>query len=241
MEGELSYLYRDSELVVVNKPAGMIVHPHRRQRSSGFTLMKQVRDDLEQYVYPVHRLDRPVSGCTVFALTKKAARSLKENWHNNETVKEYLAFCFGQPPIEGVWEDSLKNHRGGDHDHYQLAKTKFRCLYKFPAMADVPPLSLMKIQIRSGRKHQIRRHFAHHHFPLVGDLTYGVERWNQTLRDRFQLKGLMLHAFQLSFVHPSNLEMVNTRAELPAYFREVLQVLLKDMRKVLEIIENQKH
>ena len=213
---DLQLLYRDQDIVGVNKPPGLLVHPPRSKRRPRHTLMQMVRDEVGQYVYPVHRLDKPVSGATVFGLSKKAARVLKENWHNDETVKEYVALCFGSPPLEGEWRSPLTKD-GTSKSVEQKAITKFRVLHYFENMA------LVKVTLLTGRKHQIRRHFSTNSFPLVGDTDYGKERWNAEFREKYGEKGLFLHARNLTFVHPFELKKVHLHAPLPTGFDRALE------------------
>jgi len=201
---DLTILFRDDELVAVDKPAGLLVH--RTKESSDRTfLLQRLRDQLGQHVYPIHRLDRPASGVILFGLSPAAARHCKEQW--DDARKEYLAFVRGETPRRFASDRELTSDRGVK----QEAHTEFATL------CSVHGFSLVRARLRTGRRHQIRRHLAHLGHQIVGDTQHGKGGINRWLRAEFGLPRLFLHARRLA------LGAIDVRAPLPEDLRSFLR------------------
>ncbi|UTF50143.1 pseudouridine synthase [Desulfomicrobium sp. ZS1] len=201
---EIPVLYRDEHLVAVHKPAGLLVHRNAHAGREPF-LLQILRDQLGQRLYPVHRLDRPTSGLMIMALSPQAAHALALQFANQEVGKTYLAVTRGFAPPQGLIVDPLKSESGS----LQEAQTEFTRL----ATAEIPhPVgpnptarySLVRACPRTGRTHQIRRHFAHIRHPLIGDVLRGDGRQNRFFRDHFGLHRLLLASVELTFHHPED-------------------------------------
>lgn len=205
--------YRDDELIVVEKPSGMLVHPYKSRSAQRKNLMKVVRDQIGQYVYPVHRLDRPVSGPVIFGLNGKVVRSIKERWHHDETIKEYVTLCLGHITDSGKFDFSLKGPRGDRQD----ALTEYWPLENFNQ-----DFTLLKVRIHTGRKHQIRRHFCRTRYNIVGDTTYGKGVENNYFKDELGLERIFLHCSRLQLVHPIKNEKISVKSPLPKNLKDVL-------------------
>ncbi|WP_028576902.1 pseudouridine synthase [Desulfomicrobium escambiense] len=201
---EIEILYRDDDLVAVHKPAGLLVHRNAHAGREPF-LLQTLRDMLGTRLYPVHRLDRPTSGLMIMALSPGAAAILARQFAAQEVRKAYLAVVRGFTDEEGVIEWPLKSESGAE----VLARTEFTRL----GIAELPhPVgphptarySLVRVEPRTGRTHQIRRHFAHIRHPLVGDVLRGDGRQNRFFREQFGVYRLLLASVELSFRHPSD-------------------------------------
>ena len=210
---EVHVYYHDEDLIVVEKPSGMLVHPYKSRSGQRKNLMKVVRDQIGQYVYPVHRLDRPVSGPVIFGLNGKVVREIKEAWHNTETIKEYIILCLGEIKDSGTYDFTLKGPRGDR----QKALTEFWPIENFGS-----EFSLLKVRIHTGRKHQIRRHFCRTRHNLVGDTTYGKGVENNLFKEKYGLERIFLHCCRLELVHPRKNELISTRSFLPENLKNVL-------------------
>jgi tRNA pseudouridine65 synthase len=197
-------LFRDGLLAGVNKPSGLAVH-RGAARDRVFAL-QLVRDALGQRVYPVHRLDRATSGVLLFALDPATARRMQEQFEAGDVEKRYLALVRGIPPESGVIDHPVPNDEDGPR---VPAVTEFRRLAVFERYA------LMEARPRTGRFHQIRRHFKHLSHPLIGDVRYGKGDHNRLFRKRFGLHRLALHAVELAFDHPETGERVRIVAPVP--------------------------
>lgn len=195
-------LYRDDCLVAVHKPAGLLVHRNAHAGQEPF-LLQLLRDQLGQRVYPVHRLDRPTSGLLIMALSPAAASVLARQFARQEIDKTYLAVVRGFAPECGCIDAPLRADSGAR----QEARTEFTRL----ATTEMPTavgryatarFSLVRIHPRTGRTHQIRRHFAHIRHPVIGDVLRGDGRQNRFFRQHFGLHRLLLASVAVSFAHP---------------------------------------
>jgi tRNA pseudouridine65 synthase len=203
----LPILYRDDDLVVANKPSGMIVH--RGWARDPVVAMTVVRDLLGRRVYPVHRLDRGTSGALLFALEPGIARRLQEAFEGGGIEKRYLALVRGIPPEEGVIDHPLPREGDRPEAPRVRAVTRFRRLGTFERYALVEAIP------ETGRSHQIRRHFKHISHPLIGDVQFGKGEHNRLFRERFGLHRLALHARELAFAHPRTGVAMRVLAPIP--------------------------
>lgn len=201
----MEILFRDPHLVAVDKPPGLAVHRGWSQdRQVAMTL---VRDTVGQWVYPIHRLDRATSGVLLFALEPEGVTKVQAQFQDGTVEKLYLALVRGITPEAGTIDHPVPRTKNGPRVD---AVTDFRRLGTFERY------SLVEARPRTGRLHQIRRHFKHLSHPLIGDVRYGKGEHNRLFRERFGLHRLALHASQLAFTHPFSGEPVILRAPLPA-------------------------
>lgn len=213
-EPALRVLYQDEACVVVDKPAGVIVH--RGWANDDRDLLRLTRDALGRYVYPLHRLDRGASGCVLFALHEHAARGLNQSFADGSMGKRYLALTRGHPPEHGLIDHPVPRAPGEER---VPAQTEFARLGTFERYALVLALP------RTGRLHQIRRHLKHLSCPLIGDVKYGKGEHNRWFREQYGFGRLALHAAALRFVQPVTGQLVTVRAPLTGTFASCLQAL----------------
>jgi tRNA pseudouridine65 synthase len=218
-------LYQDEYCIAVNKTHGLLVHRTNMSNDKDF-LLQRVRDQSGKKVYPVHRLDRPTSGVVLFAFSKESVAEFFRIFREREVKKTYLALVRGWTDDSGVIDSPLKTASGKEQD----ALTLYRTLAKTEVAIPVGPYekarySLVEIDLKTGRTHQIRRHFAHLRHPLVGDTTYGDGRHNQMFRDKFNSHRLMLAATKLELTHPFSGEELIIEAPLETGFKTVLKKL----------------
>jgi tRNA pseudouridine65 synthase len=200
----ITVLWQDSAFVAVDKPSGLAVH--RGMCADPITALEMTRDTVEQWVYPVHRLDRATSGVLVFGLSSEAARALHDQFENGSVDKRYWALVRGVTPLEGTIEHAIPRCEGGPRVE---ALTTFRRLWTGAHV------SLVEARPRTGRFHQVRRHMKHINHPLIGDANYGKGALNRAYRDEFGLGRLALHAASIAFLHPFTEEEVTIAAALP--------------------------
>lgn len=201
---KVEILYEDEWLIFLNKPSSLLVHPYPQETNEKINLLKIVRDHLGHYVYPVHRLDRPVSGVIVFCKKPELVKLLQDQWRD-EVEKKYLALVRGHPDKIGEFSFSLNN----EQKVLQEAKTSFKILEYYPDCA------LAEIKIHTGRKHQIRRHFSRRMHHVIGDTRYGKGRINHYFRDEYGISRIFLHSYQLSVTHPVTEVRLIIKSELP--------------------------
>lgn len=210
----LEILYHQHDLIAVNKPSGMLVHPGWGKDE--VVAMKVVRDMVGQWVYPIHRLDRGTSGVLLFALSSETASQINGLFARRQVHKSYLALVRGVPEAEGTIDYALPNKEDGPRVD---AQTSFRRLGVFERFG------LMEAMPRTGRPHQIRRHFKHISHPLVGDVRYGKGEINRLFRERFGLHRLALHARHLRFEHPVAREAISIWAPVPQDLNDPLRAM----------------
>ena len=187
-------LHVDARVVVADKPPGMLVH-RSRQAADRDVLLQRVRDALGAWVTPVHRIDRPCSGALVLARDPAAARELQAALGAADALKAYLAVVRGTPPAAGVFDGPLTDHRAGV---LRPARSRFVRLAALPAI----DAALVAVRLDTGRRHQIRRHFARAAHQLAGDTQYGKGWFNRRLRAAHHLPRLCLHAWRIDVAHP---------------------------------------
>lgn len=226
----LEIIYEDEDYVAINKPAGVMVHktPLEKDPSTLFAV-QLLRDQLNQYVFPLHRLDRPTSGLLLFGKSSQAASALQPAFAGNSIKKYYLAVIRGYAPApHGFVEQDLAKDL---HGIPQEARTEYweLCRTEIPlASTDRYPSSryaLLKAYPHTGRMHQIRRHMAHIRHYIIGDSTHGDNKQNKFFKKEYGLSEMLLHAYELSFIHPQSGELKILKAEIPVYFSGICQAI----------------
>lgn len=233
----LEIIYQDEYMVAINKPAGLLVHKSYLARKETHFAMTMLRDQIGQYVYPIHRLDRPTSGVLLFALSSDFARVLSELFSERGIKKGYLALVRGylqgsdslDYPLKEIL-DKIADKKANQNKAPQEAVTCWAnvatCQYPEPiGQFAQARYSLVALRPMTGRKHQLRRHLAHLRHPIIGDTTHGDGKQNKYIKQHFNDMRLMLHATQLQFVHPITGEMVNLVAQPPADFTRLIEAL----------------
>ena len=218
-------LYRDEYCIAVNKPHGLLVHRTGMSNDKDF-LLQRVRDQSGRKIYPVHRLDRPTSGVVLFAFSKEAVAEFFRVFRERGVKKTYLALVRGWTDDAGEINSPLKTAAGKEQDALTLYKTLARTEIAIPVGPyDKSRYSLVEIDLKTGRTHQIRRHFAHLRHPLVGDTNYGDGRHNQMFREKFNSHRLLLAAVKLELIHPFTGAPLSIEAPLESGFKAVLKKL----------------
>jgi tRNA pseudouridine65 synthase len=229
-------IYRDRDLVAVNKPSGLLVHRSQIDRRETRFALQQVRDAVGQHVYPVHRLDKPTSGVLLFALSPEAARALSAQFSSGQVTKRYLAVVRGHAPATGDIDYPLAakpdriadRGRSPDRDP-QTALTRFRCLaqVEIPVAVDRYPTtrySLMELLPKTGRRHQLRRHMKHIGHPIIGDAKHGKGVHNRFFQRAYGCHRLLLACTDLAITHPAGGNTLEFHAPLDASFDCILDV-----------------
>ncbi len=201
----LQVLHQDELLLIVSKPAGLLVHNGWAREEH--TALSRAKAIAGRKVFPVHRLDRATSGVLVFALTSEFTRQMQATLTSAQAHKYYLALVRGVTPESGEVDHAISKKRDGDK---RPAKTLYERWGTFERY------SLIQAQPLTGRLHQIRRHMKHISHPLIGDVRYGKGEHNRLFRERFGLHRLVLHAHRVTFTHPLSQQAFDIRAPLPA-------------------------
>jgi tRNA pseudouridine65 synthase len=220
----LQILYRDEHIVAINKPHNLLVHRSPIAAEERIFALQILRDQLNCWVNPCHRIDRKTGGVLLFSLSKEADRAMQMKFENREIGKEYLALVRGFLPEEGTTDRPLENANG----ILQKSVTHYRCLQQVELDIEVSRYpksrySLAQIIPETGRTHQIRRHFAQMRHYLIGDKTHGDCKHNKMFEEHFALNTMLLHARELTFKHPFSKEKIMITAPLHREFSIVLE------------------
>ena len=222
---KLDVLYEDADLLVVNKPSGMVVHPAagHQQDTLVNALINHTRDlsmKNEQRPGIVHRLDKETSGLLVVAKNDRAHENLSQQFKNKTTHRVYYALLDGQlPKTTGIFKSFLARHPV-DRKRFASLKENNKIIIDanaemhtgkwavthFSKIAQHSNMSYLRIKLETGRTHQIRVHMSELGHPLVGDTLYG---YSQKKKKELDLQRFFLHAAELGFTHPkTNAEML---------------------------------
>jgi len=202
-------LYKNNQLIAVNKPAGVPVQPDKQKD-------KSLKDLVEIYckhpVHVIHRIDRPASGVVLFAKNKKAAAHLGEQFKDRKIEKSYLAIVKEKPAKKSdTLSHFLEKHTKGNFSkaHKESVKGSKEAKLNYELIGESDKYNLLKIELQTGRHHQIRSQLSAIGSPIKGDVKYGFRRGN---RDR----SIHLHAWKINFKHPVTKEKIELTAPLPA-------------------------
>lgn len=233
----LPILYQDDSLIIVDKPSGLLTHKSMIASTDSTSLMERLRDQVGEWVYPVHRLDRATSGVVIFARSSSTAHQVNRSFILRQVTKKYMAITRGYAPKEVEVDHALKKRRDRITDHKvckdkppQPAQTSFSCV----ATVELPvPVgryltarySLVEARPHTGRRHQIRRHLKHISHPIVGDTYHGKGEHNRLFRERFNSHRLLLAATEISLPHPLRDEVLCVQAPLSGVMKEVCHSL----------------
>ena len=219
--GPLDIIYEDEDILVLNKAAGISIHPgpgHYADTLGNFILHYYDQKGLEGDFHPIHRLDRGTSGLMVVAKHPHAQEVLKNQLHTPAFRRGYLAVCEGTPhPLSGTVDAPLGSKPGSlveqiVREDGKQARTHYQVLQSCNGR------SLLSLDLDTGRTHQIRVHMAHIGHPLIGDFLYGTE--NRELISR-----PALHSARLSFLHPLTAEELSFSLPLPSDMKSLVSTL----------------
>ena len=202
----ISVVYEDNWLLVVNKPSGLLTIPAPKKGRR--TLLKILNDDLKERrltyrLHSCHRLDRETSGLIIFAKGKAIQKRMMQEFKKKMVSKTYITFVQGRLSKNRGW---IRNPVWG-----KSAITRYQVLQRFT------DFSVVKVQPLTGRKNQIRLHFKQIRHPVLGEDRFAFRR-----DFKFKAKRLCLHAQQLDFSHPVTKKPIHLEAELPEYFRRLI-------------------
>ena len=221
----LDILYEDKDVIVVNKPQGMVVHPAPGVYDGTMVnaLLYHCKDlsGINGVIRPgiVHRIDKDTSGILVVAKNDNAHNILAEQLKDHSMTREYYALVEGViKEDEGTINKPLSRH---PKERIKIAVVEGgrEAITHFSVLERFKENTLIRCVLETGRTHQIRVHMAYIGHPLVGDPVYGYKK------QKFKLQGQMLHAKVLGFVHPSTKEYIRFESPIPGYFDDVLKKL----------------
>ena len=222
----LEILYQDEYLCAINKPHGLLVHQSPIARDAEEFALQLLRDQLDQHVHPVHRIDRKTGGILLFALDEEVNKQLQSLFAENQMEKEYLAIVRGYTEDRGEIDYALTREDGKVQEAFTSYKTITRAEIPVPfGKHQTSRYSFVKAFPKTGRMHQIRKHFAHILHPIIGDRPHGCNKQNKLFKEQWQMDTMMLHALRLSFAHPVTDETVNIQAPLQSEFVRMMELM----------------
>ena len=219
----LEIIYEDNDIIVVNKPKGMVVHPANGNPdgtlvNAVMAICKNSLSGIGGEIRPgiVHRLDKDTSGIIVVAKNDKAHINLSEQIKNHEVKKTYIAIVRGVVKENQATINMPIGRSEKDRKKMAVTKKGKDAITHFKVLKRFEDYTVLEVNIETGRTHQIRVHLAQIGYPIIGDSTYssGKNKWG--------IKGQALHAKSLEFRHPITGEKMKLEAELPEYMKELI-------------------
>ena len=224
----IEIVYEDDDIIVVNKPKGMVVHPANGNPDGTLVnaIMAICKDTLSGIggeIRPgiVHRLDKDTSGLLIVAKNDKAHVNMSEQIKKHEVKKTYIALVRGVVKENEATIDMPIGRSNSDRKKMAVNKNGKNAVTHIKVLKRYEKYTLLEVNIETGRTHQIRVHLSHIGYPIIGDYTYSNGK------NEFRVEGQCLHAKQLEFKHPITGKEMKLEAELPKYFEEILQRLDK--------------
>ncbi|MFA7308443.1 MAG: RluA family pseudouridine synthase [Patescibacteria group bacterium] len=227
----ISIIFEDSDLLVIYKPAGLVVEKDETVKKTDQTLedilIAQYKIDLPRGGI-VHRLDRDTSGIMVVAKNEASLVHLQNQFASHLVEKKYIAMVYGDLlPKKGTINIALKRDPKnrtrfvpGKGLHARSAITHYSVVKNILIAGKV--CSLVEVELETGRTHQIRAHFAGINFPIIGDSVY-FNKGSEMLSEKLNLKRQFLHAEKLAFTHPKTGKKVSFVSELPQELQDIIQ------------------
>ena len=219
----IEIIYEDSDIIVVNKPKGMVVHPANGNPDGTLVnaIMAICKDSLSGIggeIRPgiVHRIDKDTSGLLIVAKNDNAHVKMSEQIKNHEVKKTYIALVRGVFKENEATIDMPIGRSTSDRKKMAVNKNGKNAITHIKVLKRFDKYTLLKVNIETGRTHQIRVHLSHIGYPIVGDYTYSNGK------NEFDVIGQCLHAQKLEFKHPITQKDMCLEAELPQYFKDIL-------------------
>lgn len=222
----LDIIFEDKDIIVVNKPKGMVVHPANGNPDGTLVnaIMAICKDSLSGIggeIRPgiVHRLDKDTSGIMVIAKNDKAHINISNQIKEHKVKKTYIALVRGVIPENEATINMPIGRSEKDRKKMAVTKNGKNAITHFKVLKRYNKYTLLQVNIETGRTHQIRVHLSQIGYPIIGDEVYsnGKNEWN--------IKGQCLHAKSLEFVHPITQEKMYIEAKMPQYFEDILATL----------------
>lgn len=222
----LDILYRDDNLIAINKPHGLLVHRSPIAADAEEFALQILRDQVGLKVNPVHRIDRATGGLLLFALSKDVEIAMQQQFQDNLVQKKYLAIVRGYTPDTEEIDYPLRKENGTVQDAFTAYKTLERAEIPIPlGKHDTSRYSLVEVTPTTGRMHQIRKHLSHVFHPIIGDRTHGCNKQNKLFKEKWEMTTMLLHAGCLKFKHPVTGVDVIIEAPVHAQFKQVMQLM----------------
>lgn len=222
----LEIVYQDDHLIAINKPHGLLVHRSKIADDAKEFALQMLRDQVGRHVNPTHRLDRKTGGVLLFAFDKETEIAMQKQFQESLVDKNYLAIVRGYAPMEMEIDYPLAKENGT----LQEAQTSFITLQQSEIPLEIGKhptsrYSLVKANPKTGRMHQLRKHFAHIFHPIIGDRPHGCNKQNRYFKEHLQMNTMMLHALNLTFEHPITKQKITISADVQDEFKRMMELM----------------
>lgn len=211
MKKKLNILFEDKNILIVNKSSGLPTIKSEKYRNNLYSEVFDYLHKKNQRVFVVHRLDADTSGIVVFAKNEKVKDNLQLNWEN--VTRKYLTIVHGQTKEFGIIESYLKetktlytystNDKSGKYAKTEYKRLSFNKQY-----------TMLEVEIKTGRKNQIRVHMKDNKTPILGDKKYGK-------KDGF--RNMMLYAYKIEFLHPITRQLIKIELDIPEIYKKIIE------------------
>ena len=222
----LDILYRDDHLIAINKPHDLLVHRSPIAADVEEFALQLLRDQVGQWVNPVHRIDRKTGGVLLFSFNKDVEIAMHQQFMDNKVKKKYLAIVRGHTPDAEAIDYPLRKENGAIQDAFTSYITLKRAELDVPlGTHPTSRYSLIEATPTTGRMHQIRKHMAHVFHPIIGDRTHGCNKQNRLFKSKWEMTTMLLHAVELRFQHPVTGKEIIVEAPLQQEFKRVMELM----------------
>lgn len=222
----LDIIFMDEYLIAINKPHDLLVHRSNIAADAEVFALQLLRDQIGQKVYPVHRIDRKTGGILLFAFDKSIEIEMQKQFMDNRVSKKYLSILRGHTPDNGEIDYPLRKENGTLQEAFTAYQTIKRVELDVAfGKHSTSRYSLVEAIPKTGRMHQLRKHFAHIFHPIIGDRTHGCNKQNRLFKEQWEMTTMLLHASQLILTHPVNGEMVTIEAPLRPEFSKAMTLM----------------
>jgi len=214
-ENNLEILYEDNDIIAINKPSGLLSISNDKEKE--ITAFKMVREYVRSnnpktFLFTIHRIDEDTSGVLMFAKNEKTKKLFQENWNNIVKKRIYVAIVEGTITKSGTFHTYLKENKFGIVYSSKEKKGK-EAITEYKVLKNKNNLSLLEVNILTGRRNQIRVHMSENNTPIVGDKKYGSKIKNR----------LMLHAKTLELIDPRNNKLLTITKDEPIEFKKMME------------------
>ncbi len=223
---DIDIVHEDDDIIVVNKPQGMVVHPAPGNYEGTLVnaVMHRCRGNLSSIngvIRPgiVHRIDKDTSGLLVIAKNNNAHNGLAQQFKDHSIERTYEMVCVGNVKQDEFTVDLPIGRNPSNRLKMAVVKGGKDAVTHFKVIKRFEGYTHLKANLETGRTHQIRVHISNRNTPLLGDPVYGIKK------SKFKLDGQLLHARTLGFVHPRSGEYIQFDSELPEYFENIIKIL----------------
>jgi len=222
----LEIVYQDDHLIAINKPHGLLVHRSSIASDAKEFALQLLRDQVGRFVSPVHRLDRKTGGLLLFAFDKEVEIAMHKQFQEGGVVKKYLAILRGYAPDQMDIDYPLVKENGMVQEAFTSFVTLKRAELPVPfGQHETSRYSFVEAAPTTGRMHQLRKHFAHIFYPIIGDRKHGCNKQNRFFKEQWDMTTMLLHASELRFLHPVTGEQIALKAEPQEEFKKVMRLM----------------